>query len=49
MSIEAICNTCGEYSGLRANFGRNREAEKRFHQEYRCKKCRDESKQNIIQ
>ena len=48
MSLEARCKVCGEWSGLRVNFGLNCEIERNFHREYKCKKCKNESKQNSI-
>ena len=48
MSIEARCIECGEYDGLRINFGHEHTLEKEFHATYKCRKCRYEGKQNSI-
>ena len=41
MSIEARCNICGELSGLRLNFGQDREAEQEYHENYLCIVCKE--------
>ena len=41
VSIKAKCITCGEYDGLRVNFGNEHRLEKEFHATYKCRQCRD--------
>ena len=41
MSMEAICNVCGQEADYRFNFGDDWEAEREYHENYICRFCKE--------
>ena len=46
MSVERKCKKCGFMEGYRLNFGDEREAERIWHELFKCPKCDKDEKTN---